>query len=129
MLNARPGSAVGTVFLGDTKARTGNPFEIADLYLALALLADHVVVAGGLTPNSFGSLDWFYADGAGGSGLPSAFVRATDVGLTWSDPRLDTPQRMRLTADGTVLPDPATLSLLALGVVGLRAIRARRPSG
>lgn len=67
-----------------------------------------------------GGFAWNFAGDATGIGFPSNFSAFT--GSSWSAPTTTNPQKMQIQAD---IPEPGSLALLTIGIVGARFSRRK----
>jgi len=121
-----PGAKVADVatiaasLLGTTSAL----YNIPKLSITLTPSTNYflVLTSGG---QASGEVYWDYTNSTSGTGFPSA-RNMNYLGSFWFSNSMTTPQQMRILADDGVVPEPATLALLAIGLAGLGARRAAR---
>jgi uncharacterized protein (TIGR03382 family) len=122
-----PGTSLNTLFSGSAASLggAGTTLTISGLSIALTPSTSYYLVARGISLGGFDELNWLYADDTGGIGFPSAWSESADGGANWYAPSQTEPLKLRIEAATASVPVPATVPLLALGLLAL--VRRRRP--
>ena len=115
-----PGSTLASYLLAGIGAGAPALFTMPGSFLDLSANTTYWIVLGATGRGSFG---WAYAEGnsQAGPGSIGAYRYSSDAGGSWGGAGTDNPYNVRINV--AAVPEPQTVTLILLGLLGLRACR------
>ena len=119
---------IGSYNIASQLTTTLTDYTLSSLNVGLSPNTEYFLVLGGASV-AHGEANWGYTSSTSGTGFPSYYTDSANSGATWNTPELTNPQQMRIQATSSDIPEPASVGLMGIGMVGWFLTRRRTARG